>query len=187
MSFLLKGSIPATVPVHWGLDGQPDRYGSRLEGLLFVPIMLLVLGALFGLIGAISGGRLKSNATKGLNLISIGIVVTFICIHFMLLTQNYGLIPRMLPFFFSFFLILIGSAMRGIEPNPFIGIRVPWTMKSPLVWRLTHERASRLCINGGIVSLIFAVVGVHFAVSILIFVGCLLVPVYDSYLISKKA
>ena len=38
--------LPARVPVHWGLDGQPDRWGSRWELLLLGPGMLLLVMAL---------------------------------------------------------------------------------------------------------------------------------------------
>ena len=33
---------PDRVPVHWGADGQPDRWGSPAEGLFALPAMLLV-------------------------------------------------------------------------------------------------------------------------------------------------
>ena len=25
------------IPVHWGIDGQPDGYGGRFEALLLIP------------------------------------------------------------------------------------------------------------------------------------------------------
>lgn len=34
--------LPNTVPVHWGMDGTPDRYGSRFELLIPAVILLLV-------------------------------------------------------------------------------------------------------------------------------------------------
>lgn len=39
----LYSVLPASVPVHWGLNGQIDRYGSRAEAAFLLPgIMLLV-------------------------------------------------------------------------------------------------------------------------------------------------
>ncbi|HXK95996.1 MAG TPA: DUF1648 domain-containing protein, partial [bacterium] len=35
------------IPVHWGIDGQPDRYGSKFEGLLSIPLVSVFLLALF--------------------------------------------------------------------------------------------------------------------------------------------
>ena len=32
-------SAPERIPVHWGLKGEIDRYGTRFEGLALLPIM----------------------------------------------------------------------------------------------------------------------------------------------------
>jgi len=35
------------IPVHWGLDGQPDRYGGKSEGLLILPGVTFLIAMLF--------------------------------------------------------------------------------------------------------------------------------------------
>ena len=44
MLFVLPG-LPDIIPVHWGVDGSPDRYGSRWE-LLLPGAIVLFLGIL---------------------------------------------------------------------------------------------------------------------------------------------
>lgn len=44
MLFVLPG-LPDIIPVHWGVDGSPDRYGSRWE-LLLPSAIVLFLGIL---------------------------------------------------------------------------------------------------------------------------------------------
>ena len=43
--FVLAGvtwsMAPDEIPVHWGIGGDPDRYGSRFEGLLLTPLIAL--------------------------------------------------------------------------------------------------------------------------------------------------
>ena len=95
MSLIFAGTAASQVPMHWGLNGLPDRYGSRWEALLFIPIMLLVLSVVFGLIGLVSGNRLKINATKGINVVSAAMVIFLLVIHKMLLSQNHGAILAM--------------------------------------------------------------------------------------------
>lgn len=41
MLFVLPG-LPDIIPVHWGVDGSPDRYGSRWELLLPGAIVLFL-------------------------------------------------------------------------------------------------------------------------------------------------
>ena len=48
-SALLWPSVPERVPIHWGLSGEPDAYGSKAVGLLLVPaVALLVYVSMLG-------------------------------------------------------------------------------------------------------------------------------------------
>jgi len=185
ISYRYNSILPDSVPMHWGLNGQPDRYGSKMEALLFIPIFMVFLGFVFGLIGVVSGKRLGQNATRGINIIAGFMVAMFLVIHQTILSGNYSSVPKTVTVFLSILLVVLGFAMKGVEPNPFIGIRVPWTMNSPMVWRKTHESASKLWVRGGIFGLICSLAGLPIAIPILIFVGCVIYPVFDSYRISK--
>jgi len=46
--------LPSSVPVHWGLDGTPDRFGSRLEALVVPLLLCLGAAALLWAIGRFS-------------------------------------------------------------------------------------------------------------------------------------
>ena len=39
-SLAVYSRLPERVPVHWGVSGEPDRYGSRLEGAFLVPAIM---------------------------------------------------------------------------------------------------------------------------------------------------
>ncbi|MBI1333556.1 MAG: DUF1648 domain-containing protein [Armatimonadetes bacterium] len=185
MSLLRAGSIPDRVPMHWNLAGQVDRYGSRWEGLLFIPIMSLVLSFVFMLIGAVSGSRLRQNTVKALNIISAAMMTFFLVIHNFMLSAQPDRIPGMIPGGLACLMVVMGFAIKDVEPNPFVGIRVPWTMNNPLVWRKTHDRASRLWIVGGAVALVLALLHAPTILPIAVFVGLILYPMLDSYRISK--
>ena len=185
MSALRASTISDHVPVHWNLAGQVDLYGSRTEALWFVPATMIGMALIFGLIGATTGNRLRVNATKAINIISVGIVVFLLVIHNSLLSQSKTDMLTLLPAMLSGLLLLMGFAIKGVEPNPFVGIRMPWTMNSPMVWRLTHDRASKSWIVGGGVGLLLSFIGLNAAIPILVFTGCVLYPILDSYRISK--
>ncbi len=173
------------VPMHWNINGQVDRYGSKWEGLLFIPIFMLFMALVFGLVGIVGSKRLRMNTIKALNIISVATCFLFLAIHFMILAGDPSRMMALLPMLFSGLLIVMGVAVKDVEPNPFVGIRVPWTMNSPTTWRLTHQRASKLWIAGGIVSFAIALVHMPFWMPIAIFTGCVLYPLIDSYKISK--
>ncbi len=187
ISLAKAGGIPERVPVHWNLAGQVDRYGSKWEGLLFVPIFMLVLATVFALIGVVAGKRLRPNTVRALNIVSAALVAFMVAIHSLILSGNPQGIPAMMPAFLTGLLMVLGFAIKGVEPNPFVGIRVPWTMNSPTTWRKTHDRASKLWIFGGLLGLILSAVGVSLVIPILIFTFALLYPILDSYMISKSS
>lgn len=51
---------------------------------------------------------------------------------------------------------ITGNYMNSIKPNYFIGIRTPWTLENPDVWKKTHRFASKLWIIGGVLMTISA-------------------------------
>ena len=41
------------LPVHWGIDGRPDRFGGRLEAFLAMPLVALALTGLMAALPAL--------------------------------------------------------------------------------------------------------------------------------------
>lgn len=62
MTVVFLWILPETIPVHYNAFFQVDRYGSKLEGLLFLPIAT-VQGAIFYLISKKQEKKKKSGAT----------------------------------------------------------------------------------------------------------------------------
>ncbi|HBX66163.1 MAG TPA: hypothetical protein DEG32_08385, partial [Balneolaceae bacterium] len=82
-----------------------------------------------------------------------------------------------------------GNYMNSVKPNYFIGLRTPWTLESPIVWKKTHRLGSKIWMVGGIIIVVSKLVfseGVNaiiFGISIAIMV---LVPLIYSYTEFKK-
>jgi uncharacterized membrane protein len=49
-------------------------------------------------------------------------------------------------------MIVLGNFFGRIQPNWFIGIRTPWTLDNPEVWRRTHRVAAWLLVLAGVVT-----------------------------------
>lgn len=45
--------------------------------------------------------------------------------------------------------IALGSVMRDVRPNWFVGIRNPWTLSSRRSWEQTHRLAGRIFAGSG--------------------------------------
>ena len=52
------------------------------------------------------------------------------------------------------FFILIGNVMGKVTRNPYVGIRVAWTLASERVWNATHRFGGKVFVIAGIVGLL---------------------------------
>ena len=51
---------------------------------------------------------------------------------------------------------VMGNYFQALKPNYFIGIRTPWTLESPDIWKKTHRLAGRLWMVGGVLIIIIS-------------------------------
>jgi len=184
--------LPATVPVHWGLDGQPDRWGSRWELLLLGPGLLLLVG---GLAWAMDRKDPIKNPedNDGPRLQVLGLAMALLAfLHVVVLAHVGGLLGDLLQSLglgLAFFWMLMGNVMGRVRPNATTGIRTPWTFKSPEIWRRTHRLAGRLMFFAGLLGALGGLVlpGPALLVTLL---GLVLIstlgPAVYSYLLWKK-
>lgn len=54
----------------------------------------------------------------------------------------------------AIFFMVMGNYLRTIEPNYFIGIRVPWALEDADNWRETHRIGSYIWVIGGLLLII---------------------------------
>jgi uncharacterized membrane protein len=134
---------PERMPVHWGISGQPDRWGGRAEGVLVFPGIGLLLYLLMLVLPKLDPGRANyarfADAYFTVRLAVLGMiagvqVVTLAVARGRLADVN----PFLLPLLGVLFLV-IGNLLGKLRPNWFIGIRTPWTLSSKRSWSKTHR------------------------------------------------
>ena len=149
-------TIPQTVPLHFGLDGKPNRFGSKDELIwLFIVLSILAIGIYF-LIRYLP--RIDPKKTAGYSAgtfkkLSFSLVVFFSALQLFIInsaiTGSFTISKFMLPLMGLFFSYL-GNLMHSVKPNYFFGIRTPWALEDENTWRATHQLASKLWLAGGI-------------------------------------
>jgi uncharacterized membrane protein len=156
--------LAATVPLHFNLKGEPDRYGSKYELLLPVAILIAVsIGVYFLLnnLHRIDPKKSYTEETRGrMQRFAIGLVLFMSILGCFIvqsavdgainLSANY--ILALVGLLFAF----IGNYMYTIKPNYFAGFRLPWTLQDNENWRLTHKLAGVLWFAGGLLIAILA-------------------------------
>ena len=130
--------LPHSVPVHWGLDGTPDRFGSRLEAL-FVPLLVcLSTAALLWAIGRFSRADRANVGVLRTARLALGALA-------LLLTLAYALeweMGRAALIGAGLVLTLLGNVMGRTQPSVFVGLRTPWVFLSRRAWFASQRRAA---------------------------------------------
>ncbi len=160
ISLIVLQIIPVgmELPLHWGVDGQPDQYGPAWVALFMPPI---VMAALLGIFSSLKWLEpRKENLQKSfraLNGIILGVILMMLVIqagNIAIALGNEVSMGRLAIFSAGLVLIITGNFLSKTRSNFFIGIRTPWTLSSDEVWRRTHRLGSKLFILAGIIILI---------------------------------
>lgn len=192
--------MPETVPVHFDINNQVDRWGSKYE-LLILPIVILVMGIVI----ILSAKRIdkkennSNNNYKVFTTVGIVLLIVFNIITFYILyigfTNAHTLdnmqvdIYSLLALMFGVMFVIIGNIMPKIRLNHILGIRNMWTMSSETVWKKTHRLGGFASIVTGLLIIVSSFV-FSGKVSLIILIGLILinaiVTTIYSYVVSKK-
>ncbi|HWZ14234.1 MAG TPA: SdpI family protein [Mucilaginibacter sp.] len=194
--FFNYAALAQVVPVHFGLNGDVDRYGSKTEFLTYQCIMLVVpalLYLLFKFLPLIDPKKKIKYGTDTFKKLGMGLIIFFTALNTALIfaTIHQGFrVERLLFPLVGLLFAFIGNIMLSIKPNYFAGIRTPWTLESEDNWRATHRLAGRLWFAGGIVITILTLL-ISGQAGFIMFMSCVgilvLIPVVYSYLYFKKS
>ena len=157
------------VPVHWGISGDVDRYGSKWTLMLFAMIPLLmqwVRHAYYA--SSMATENMKKNrqieedtlsaATLLLIVVSWGVYALTA-----MNVQNIGMVaPGILVMLVGALLIFVSNKMSTVKQNYFYGVKVPWTLKDETVWKRTHRLAAYSGVIGGLLTMLGGGLGLLF-------------------------
>ncbi|MHB9134692.1 MAG: SdpI family protein [Armatimonadota bacterium] len=142
--------VPAgqQIPIHWGVDGQPDNYAGKTFALLMMPMVGLAMALLLIFIARIEPrqGNITRSA-KAFTIIWISTLAVLTIMHAFLVATALGIpigINTIIPVTIGLLFIIMGNYLGKIRSNFFLGIRTPWTLSSELSWSHTHRLGGKL-------------------------------------------
>jgi uncharacterized membrane protein len=157
--------MPETMASHWGLNGQVNGYISRFWGVMLLPIVSTVLFVLFMILPKIDPKKQNiEKFRKYFDMFSVMIFLFLTYIYALTLMWNMGYTFSMNVMIAPPFAVLfyfVGVLLKHAEMNWTIGIRTPWTLESPAVWKQTHKVGSILFKICGLISLIGVLLPAH--------------------------
>lgn len=134
--------MPDTVPVHWGVDGNPDRFGSKYEILIFSGISILTL-----LLPIIKKNEKDEKQLKLFNfaLILMQSIFLVICIIFSISALTYDTnkvlfdVSKIIMIIMGALFILLGNIMPKIKRNKTFGFRSYWSLYNDVTWQKSQR------------------------------------------------
>jgi uncharacterized membrane protein len=183
--------IPETIPLHFGIDGKADKWGSKGTLVSLIPLVSITLYLILLFIPVIDPKNKVEN--MGNKYYSVRLLIhLFLCsllLFYIYSTYQQGL--EFTDFIFpllAVFMILLGNFVQALKPNYFLGIRTPWTLHDDTNWIKTHRFGGRwFMISGTILLIIWFIIGLAFKAYFLPFLLLVvLVPIIYSFAISKS-
>ena len=187
--------LPVSVPLHFRMDGAPDRYGNKQElvwGELVLSIVTVGIYLLVKYLPKIDPKKTAQFSTTIFQKIAIALVILFSGIQYIIILASSGsnidfgkLFIPLIGLFFTY----LGYILPSVKPNYFVGIRTPWTLEDDDTWRATHQLGSKLWLIGGMLILLFSLslpAKMAFISFIITMVIMVMVPLIYSYAYFKK-
>jgi len=146
---------PERIVMHWDINGRPDGFGGRFEGLLGIPLLALGLYLLMLFLPRIDPGRANYETfASAYATFRLALVVTMAGLYGVIQLWIRGRrvnVETVVPLLMGVLFIVIGNLLGKVRPNWFVGIRTPWTLSSKLAWTHTHRAGGWLFVVMGVI------------------------------------
>ena len=193
-----------TVPAHFGINGQPDRYGSKFEYLILplVTLAFYVFWKLFIKFYSSSNTEDVAKANSNIKTMTVFAIVTnslfavlqCIFISAALTYQTNSDITldftSLIVYAVSIVYIIIGNYLPKTKRNGFAGLRTAWTKKNDRNWYIANRNSGIAFVITGILSIIAtAIIGGSisiFIMLVILFVTQIIAYIYSYIKVTKS-
>ncbi len=161
------GNIPdQLIPVHFDMEGRPDSYGSKFEGLLLTPAVAIAFNLLLVFLPKIEPRKEHLlSSSKAYGAVWIANVACLAVLHgtsvaVILGQEQYaGLYSTAVQIAVGILLMVMGNYTAKIQSNFSFGLRTPWTLSSEQSWNKSSRLGGWLVFGLGLGCIAVALTG----------------------------
>lgn len=153
-SLAVYGQLPEIVPTHWNLQGQVDGTSPRWQGVAFAPVAIVLTWVVLQVLPHLDPLRASYPRFEGTYYLVFNSLIVFLgLVHVVTLGVALGWpisVPGAIGAGTGVLFMILGNEMPRFQRNWFMGVRTPWTLADPDVWRRTHRVGGRLFVASGL-------------------------------------
>ncbi|MDI6552345.1 SdpI family protein [Leuconostoc falkenbergense] len=179
---LLWQYLPQRLPIHFGINGQPDQYASKIIVVILLPLIIIAVNSLI-----IWGMRQKDISNQKIFVVIawilpllLNVVQIVIFFHGFDYAINMGSVIALVV---GLVFIVLGNYLPKTTPNYMIGIRLPETLHNSGNWQKTNRIGGFVMVVAGFILIITGIIGNTIAVIGLILSMVLIIVVPTIYAI----
>ena len=190
MGLAVYSKLPEKMPIHWGLDGEPNGYATRLAGILILPLITVVVNVIVQF-------SLETAPKTNLKLKKLMLwLLPILSVIFQSLTLSQALgyhldIALITMVTVGIIFILLGNYIPKTSQNRVAGFRFPMTLSNPDNWQKTNRLGGMMLVISGIIMILGGVISTWYPIVavltfIVILVLIILVPLCYSIRLARK-
>jgi len=144
---------PNIIATHWDIYGNVNGYSQKLFGIIFIPILMMVLYCVFLILPYFDPEKENYKKFENTYHYFISLIIGFLFSLFLIIGFfNTGfpiVVGKIVLILLSIFMIGMGILLKNVKRNWFLGFRTPWTLSSDAVWDKTHHVGGNIFILYG--------------------------------------
>lgn len=191
-SIAVYSRLPDRVAVHWGMSGEPNRYGSRVEGAVLLPAMMVVLYVIMQWYPSRDPRAANIAKFRSAYDTIVAATIAFLgVVHVLVLGQSLGWrvdVTTVILVCTGVMFLLFGNLLPLARSNFIFGIRTPWTLSNDQVWTRVQRVGGYAMVAAGLLTMVGAFFtrpgGVMVALASMILAG--VIPVVYSYVLWSR-
>jgi len=184
---LVYDRLPEEIATHFGLDGNPNGYSSRLFAVVGLPVIVALIQTVY----CITTNLFRKD--KGMNraekVIRFLFPAVLYALQIFILMYAMGKAMDIMTFIGAIetvMLLILGNYLPKVRRTTFFGIRTPHTLSNEEVWDKTHRFAGVLYVISGIACMIMIVTGMHAALLLILLIVTIGIPFIYSEILYRR-